>query len=495
VDRYEVEALLGAGGMGAVYRARHSLLGQPVALKLLRADLGRSADIVERFTREAQAAAAIGSPHIVRATDFGVTPEGQAFMVMELLEGRDLESLLQSARPLPVPRALDVARQLLAGLAAAHERGIVHRDLKPANVFLCDGGTVKLLDFGVSKFRGAAQVSTLTRTGVIMGTPQFMAPEQFRGARDVDHRADLYSAAVTIYQMLSGALPFDATTYERLILQVCTEAPRPLAQAAPHVPMAIVRAVEKAMAREPADRYPTAAAFAAALEQAKADVALAQTSELLHVPGPVPPALAATVPAITPQKPESTLKVARSRAPIWIGAALLFAAGAGGAVLLRRGERGEAAPAVEVVPDAALRPPPAVAPPPPPDAAPPDAAPPDAAPPDAAPAPTARERPRPAPRVTSVAVAEPRVVGQLSARPLRDALARADLDACRGAAATTVEVQFHVHTTVHLAAPAPDNRGDAAVARCVANRVKDEKPVWPDGTSGIIFVVVTLPAR
>src|SRR5262249_43707619 len=166
VDRYYVERMLGGGGMGAVYRARHVHLDQPVALKLLKANLAASRDMVERFVREAKAGAAIGNPHIIRVSDFGVSTDGRAFLAMELLDGRDLDDVIHKEKTLAPARAVRIALQVLDGLGAAHAAGIVHRDLKPANVFLAAGDQVKLVDFGVSKMQAAPGVSQLTQTGM-----------------------------------------------------------------------------------------------------------------------------------------------------------------------------------------------------------------------------------------------------------------------------------------------------------------------------------------
>jgi serine/threonine-protein kinase len=299
VDRYYVERLLGGGGMGAVYRARHVHLDQPVALKLLKANLAASRDMVERFVREAKAAAAIGNPHIIRVSDFGVSNDGRAFLAMELLDGRDLEELIRQEKTLAPARAVRIALQVLDGLGAAHAAGIVHRDLKPANIFLVPGDQVKLVDFGVSKVQAAPGVSSLTQTGMVMGTPMYMAPEQFKGAREVDGRADLYAVGVTLYQMLSGALPYDAPTYESLILQIYTEPPKPLAQVAPSVPAALAAVVERGMAREPAQRYGTAKEFADALRAAMVGIGDA----LPAAPPPAPVAAGASVTPFGPTAP------------------------------------------------------------------------------------------------------------------------------------------------------------------------------------------------
>ncbi len=274
VDRYDVEKRLGGGGFGAVYLARHSVLGHKVALKLLLARHASTAEVVARFVREAKSSATIKNPHVVSVTDFGQTNEGAAFLVMELLEGRDLETVLRDEGAFSPEWALAFAEQILEGLAAAHHAGIVHRDMKPANVFVSktsDGKPwVKLVDFGISKAPPDPSSQQLTRTGSMIGTPSYMPPEQFTGTRDVDHRADLYAATVILYQLLSGRLPYEADTYERLIVKVCSEPPTPLETFVPFMPQPVLALLRKGLAREPGDRFQSAEEFRHAIHQARA---------------------------------------------------------------------------------------------------------------------------------------------------------------------------------------------------------------------------------
>jgi serine/threonine-protein kinase len=296
IDRWEVERLLGSGGFGAVYVARHTVLGQRVAMKLLRE--GRvNDDSTARFVREARAAAAVGSPHVVRVTDFGQAPDGCAFLVMELLEGSDLERILKGAGTLPPDRAVDVARQMLDGLAAAHRAGVVHRDLKPANVFLAREGSreiVKVVDFGISKSVDPSE-QTITRTGVVVGTPAYMPPEQLKG-EGVDPRSDVYAAAAVLYQMLSGRLPHEAPSFELLVLRVCTEDSTPLRNVMPQVDPQLAAVVERGLARDRAMRWPSADAFADALARLPAtSLSGAHASPLVTSPSsPLVPPTAVT---------------------------------------------------------------------------------------------------------------------------------------------------------------------------------------------------------
>lgn len=275
IDKFEIERPLGEGGFGAVYRARHSLLGYPVALKLLHPEHATSAEIIERFAREARATTTIGSPHIVQTVDCGTSEDGWLFLAMELLEGQSLEKVLQARdEPFAVERAVDIGVQTLEGLAAAHGAGVIHRDLKPANIFLVGEPTtgrelVKLLDFGVSKITTVAQQTALTQTGAMLGTPLYMAPEQFHNARDVDARVDLYSAASVMYLMLAGRAPYLANTYAELVVQICCEPPPSLDAIAPRVPRLLASVVMKGLTRDPEDRWPDAMTFAGALRQAQ----------------------------------------------------------------------------------------------------------------------------------------------------------------------------------------------------------------------------------
>ena len=247
------------GGFGAVYRARHVHTLRDVAIKLIDRVHVNDVGTLERFKHEAQIAAAIASPYIVQVLDWGIQPSGQAFLVMELLEGRDLADLLADG-PLPAARALELAGQILAALGAVHAAGAIHRDVKPANVFLARDGGVKLIDFGCG--RAEWRDAQLTK-GATLGTPQYMAPEQMR-AGTIDARADVYATAVVVYEMLSGRRPHAGASYEDLVARVCTEPPEPLA--VPDLPAHVTTAIMRGLERDPERRWPSATAFARALQ-------------------------------------------------------------------------------------------------------------------------------------------------------------------------------------------------------------------------------------
>jgi serine/threonine-protein kinase len=224
--RYEVEAVLGEGGMGIVYRVRHRILERLFALKVLRAELARDSDLGERFLREGKAAASVSHPSVVQITDFGALATGQPYFVMELITGESLSAMLRKGGPLPAAHAVRLLGQMIAALAAAHEAGVVHRDLKPDNVLVSAAGsgeTVKILDFGLAKVAGQ---SRLTKAGVVFGTPHYMSPEQASGGT-VDERTDLYALGVVMYEMFTGRVPFEADTYMGVLTKHLYVAPTP----------------------------------------------------------------------------------------------------------------------------------------------------------------------------------------------------------------------------------------------------------------------------
>jgi tRNA A-37 threonylcarbamoyl transferase component Bud32 len=267
--KYRVQELLGEGGMGAVYRGEHMLIGRQVAIKFLHESLLANEEAVKRFYREGQAAASIGHRNVIDVLDVGVSAAGDPYMVMEYLEGEGLADLVARTGPLDLAVAAGILEQVLSALGAAHERGIVHRDLKPDNVFLerQRGGApgIKLIDFGISKLAAEGAGTALTRDGSMMGTPAYMSPEQIRNSKAVDHRTDVYAAGAIFYEMLAGAPPFDGEHYSEILSAVLTGPPRDPRELRADFPPEAWPFIERAMAKDPAARFGSADEMLAAL--------------------------------------------------------------------------------------------------------------------------------------------------------------------------------------------------------------------------------------
>jgi serine/threonine protein kinase len=271
--KYRIIRLIGEGGMGAVYEGENLRIHRRVAIKVLHSGVAENQDAVQRFEREAQAAGRIGSEHIVEVLDLGNLPDGDRFMVMEFMDGDSLSARIQSRGRLTARQTYPVARQILEALAAAHSAGIIHRDLKPDNVFLLKSRSgqvdfVKLLDFGISKFSQLSGESgfSMTRTGSVMGTPYYMSPEQAKGAKGMDHRADLYAVGVILYECVTGRVPFNADTFNELLFKIVLETPQPVEQVVPDSDPEFNKLIQRGMAREPGHRYQTAREFQQALD-------------------------------------------------------------------------------------------------------------------------------------------------------------------------------------------------------------------------------------
>lgn len=266
--KYRVERELARGGMGAVVVARHLKLDRLVAIKLLHVAGTDAPYAASRFSREARAAARLRGEHVVRILDLDEAPGGAPYLVMELLEGTDLDRVLAKEGPVAPARAVDWALQACSALAEAHERGIVHRDVKPSNLFRitsADGTElIKLLDFGISKV--ADDELQLTRTAASLGSPLFMSPEQLLRPRSVDARTDVWSLGVTLYRLLSNRLPFDAADASSLAAQIAAVPPTALGVAAPSVPPELERVVMRCLEKEPSARWQSVLELAEALE-------------------------------------------------------------------------------------------------------------------------------------------------------------------------------------------------------------------------------------
>ncbi|MFO0558983.1 MAG: protein kinase [Polyangiales bacterium] len=312
--RYQLESVLGRGGMGVVYTARHIAINRTIAVKVLRRDLARSGDAVARFHREARAAASIGSPYIVDVFDFGFTDEGDAYIAMERLDGIDLRRLVKDNGALAPSRALQICRQIAKGLSAAHARGIVHRDLKSENVFVCprEGGEhIKLLDFGISKVTELDDGrGPLTSEGVVMGTPHYMAPELLHGAMAADQRADIYALGCVLYEMLTNTVPFSGRTAMEVAYKHVHEPVEPPSSRRAGLAPALDKLVLHALAKNPDERIRDADAF------------LSEMDALERAPSStLPPPVTESKPA-PPSRRSSSLLVAGAALSIVFGTIL-----------------------------------------------------------------------------------------------------------------------------------------------------------------------------
>ncbi len=268
--RYRIDAQIGEGGMGVVYKATHVALNKVLALKILRGEMAKDPEAVQRFMQEAQAATSIGHENIIDINDFGRLRDGTAYFVMEYLNGRPLNDLIKRGGSIPTADALQILRQIAGALGAAHQRGIVHRDLKPDNVFVLTRGElnnfVKVLDFGIAKV-GASQ-NKLTRTGMVFGTPHYMSPEQAAG-QSVDARTDIYALGVIMYEMFTGRVPFDADTFMGVLTKHMFEKPAPMfGPDAERQLGALEEITLRALEKKPENRYPSMQELVDDLERA-----------------------------------------------------------------------------------------------------------------------------------------------------------------------------------------------------------------------------------
>ncbi len=277
LDKFRVDRILGAGGMGIVIAATHLHLNERVAMKFLLPEVSSNAEAVERFLREAQSSIRLKGEHVARVMDVGAMPDGLPYIVMEFLDGFDLGRKLQECGALPIDEAVDYVLPVCEALAEAHAHGIVHRDIKPANIFLArrpDGSPlVKVLDFGISK-SPAPPRDPLTRSFVSMGTPAYMSPEQMRSARDVKPTADIWALGVVLYECLSGRRPFDSESFPALALSIATD-PTPRLHAG--VPSDLARVIHRCLEKDPRARYASMSDLAAALAPYAGDRRAAET--------------------------------------------------------------------------------------------------------------------------------------------------------------------------------------------------------------------------
>jgi tRNA A-37 threonylcarbamoyl transferase component Bud32/tetratricopeptide (TPR) repeat protein len=274
IGRYQIIAKIGQGAMGEVYRAHDPVLNRDVAVKTIAAGRGEDETLRKRFQREAQSAANLSHPNIVTVFELGEHAD-QLFMAMELLEGSDLKQAIQHG-DLSLPQKLEVLEKICEGLAFAHSKNIVHRDLKPANIHLGKDGSVKVMDFGLARFGG----SDMTRTGMVMGTPHYMSPEQVKGAKATT-RSDVFSLGALAYEVLTSRKPFEAETMHAVLFKVMQEEPPPARELLPALPPVLIQVVEKALAKEPADRFSDAGQLLAALRKARQAIAAGRGDRLL----------------------------------------------------------------------------------------------------------------------------------------------------------------------------------------------------------------------
>ncbi len=268
IGGYELVDEIARGGMGTIYRARHVSLGSQVAVKVLKRDLASRPDTVKRFIREGKLIARLDHPGIIKVFDVGRQGDFY-YIIMELVEGRNLQQVVDQDGPLPIRKALDIARQVALALHHAHRNGVIHRDVKPSNLILSKDGTVYVTDFGIARLLD--QDTALTRAGSLIGTPSHMSPEQCRGS-GVDERSDIYSLGATLYTLVSGRPPFKSKSTARLVIQLLHDNPPPIETLVERLEPEVARCIKRMMAKHPAARYQTANEVADAIDVLNGEV-------------------------------------------------------------------------------------------------------------------------------------------------------------------------------------------------------------------------------
>jgi len=335
-NRYRINHSIGEGGMGIVYEAEHIEIEKKVAVKVLREDLSNQTELVERFKQEAKSASRIGHPNIVNVTDFGRTPDGGAFFVMEYLEGEDLSSLLERQGTLTADESVKIISQVCKALEAAHAQGIIHRDIKPENIFLARVGgerVIKILDFGIAKMSGFSESGKkLTRPGVVFGTPEYMSPEQAQG-KNPDHRTDLYSVGIILWEMLAGHTPFKGDDFMAIISQHLFNEVPPIHEANPdaQLPVGMEQIITNSVAKKREERYQSAKHLMKDLERSiRGDMMARQSMEQHEEPepgkvegGPAPDVVITRETVSQPQKVNVAIIAGGTSAAVVLVAALI----------------------------------------------------------------------------------------------------------------------------------------------------------------------------
>jgi serine/threonine-protein kinase len=356
-DKYLVDAVLGEGGLGVVVSATHLHLDQRVAIKYLRGTAPRDRTVTERFLREARLAAQIKSEHVVRVFDVATLADGTPYMVMELLEGRDLRAMLEERVTVPLALAIDLMLQACEAVAEAHAEGIVHRDLKPDNIFLARRGgkeVLKILDFGISKvsdkYTSSSRVNVVTQAGDRLGTPLYMSPEQLEGDPNVDHRTDLWALGVVLYEVLTGSMPFTGESLPALCTSILNKTPLPVTSVRRGLPEAIDLVIAHCLAKDREDRYANVAELAQDLAAFGSTASQARVDHIAHTmvvagetvrpprwsltpgpnahpssrPPPIDPLASIVVPTPASAPPPAP-GAARRSAAVWVGVLALVA--------------------------------------------------------------------------------------------------------------------------------------------------------------------------
>jgi len=291
-EKYLIEQLIKRGGMGSVYRGKHVMMDKTVAVKVLRPSLAGDDVVVARFSREAKAASRISHPHAVSVTDFGEAENGVVFLVMEYLEGRTLKDLIRSEGAMTLDRAVEIVRQVSGALDAAHQQGVIHRDLKSENIMLTQtngGDWAKVLDFGIAKIQQpeGARDNDITAANLVIGTPQYMSPEQCSQAGPIDARSDVYSLGVIVFEMLAGRVPFTGESPTVIMMKQVGDEATSILDLRPDLPASIDNLIKKALAKKPSERFQTAGALSEALVQAADEAGAAASAKVAPVPDTV----------------------------------------------------------------------------------------------------------------------------------------------------------------------------------------------------------------